>query len=151
PRCEAHRGNSPMTTRSRQMRRLTPLAAFLATAAAAALLVAPTAAQNQAQPNVPRLPLTTGRSTVLTTDFDVVRIAVTNPAVADAVVVSPREVLVDGKGPGTVSLIIWGATQRIQYDVVVDLPVSQLQEQLRALFPGENIFVTETEEATTLS
>ena len=44
--------------------------------------------------------MTAGRSTVVTTDFDITRIAVTNPAIADAVVVKPREVLVDGKGAG---------------------------------------------------
>ena len=45
----------------------------------------------------------------MTTDFDITRIAVTNPAIADAVVVQPREILIDGKAPGTVSLIVWGA------------------------------------------
>ena len=54
--------------------------------------------------------LTAGRSTVLATAFDITRIAVTNPAIADAVVVQPREVLIDGKSAGTVSLIVWGAT-----------------------------------------
>jgi pilus assembly protein CpaC len=144
-----------MTMQKSPLFRFTRFAAVAVLAAvAAALGAAPLGAQNQTtqQPAAAtRLPLTTGRSTVLTTDFDVVRIAITNPAIADAVVVSPREVLVDGKGPGTVSLIIWGATTRVQYDVVVDLPVSQLQEQLRALFPGENIIVTENDEATTLS
>ena len=53
--------------------------------------------------------LTAGRSTVLATDFDITRIAVTNPAIADAVVVQPREILIDGKAAGTVSLIVWGA------------------------------------------
>jgi len=32
-----------------------------------------------------RIVLTAGRSTVMATDFDITRIAVTNPAVADAV------------------------------------------------------------------
>ena len=68
--------------------------------------------------------LTAGRSTVLATDFDVTRIAITNPAIADAVVVQPREILIDGKAPGTVSLIVWGAGDaRTQYDVVVEQPV----------------------------
>ena len=62
-----------------------------------------------------RVVLTAGRSTVLNTPFDVTRIAVTNPAVADAVVVQPREVLIDGKSAGTVSLIVWGGQQRRQY------------------------------------
>ena len=44
--------------------------------------------------------LTAGRSTVLTTAFDITRIAITDPTIADAVVVQPREVLIDGRAPG---------------------------------------------------
>jgi pilus assembly protein CpaC len=87
----------------------------------------------------------------LQTDFDITRIAVTNPAVADATVVAPREVLIDGKTSGTISLIMWGANQRVQYDLVVDPGVGALQQQLRGLFPGEDINVTVNDEATTLS
>lgn len=99
----------------------------------------------------PRVPLTVGRSTVLNTDFDVVRIAVTNPAVADAVVVAPREVLIDGKGPGTVSLIVWGTGTRTQFDIVVEPAISVLQQQLQQLFPGENIQVGFSDQAIILS
>lgn len=99
----------------------------------------------------PRVPLTAGRSTVLTTPFDITRIAVTDPAIADAVVVQPREVLVDGKSPGTVSLIVWGAAERLQYDVVVDPGVSTLEQRLQALFPGEDINVTSNGDAIILS
>ena len=60
---------------------------------------------------VPAHHLTAGRSTVLTTDFDIVRLAITDPAIADGLVVAPREVLVDGKAAGTVSLILWGGQQ----------------------------------------
>lgn len=99
-----------------------------------------------------KINLTAGRSMVVTTEFDVTRIAVTNPVVADAVVVTPREILVDGRAAGTVSLIIWGgAANRLQYDVVVDQPVSALQQLLRTQFPGENITITTSEESLTLS
>jgi len=98
-----------------------------------------------------KISITAGRSTVLTTDFDVTRIAITNPGVADAVVVEPREVLIDGKAPGTVTMILWGSDRRLQYDVVVDPGVSALQQQLRSLYPGEDINVQVNEEATTLS
>jgi pilus assembly protein CpaC len=104
-----------------------------------------------AVPSVDRITLTAGRSTVLQTDFDITRIAVTNPAIADATVVAPREVLIDGKAPGTISLIMWGVGQRVQYDLVVDPGVGALQQQLRGLFPGEDISVTVNDEATTLS
>ena len=112
-------------------------------------------ARPQAPPQLPgqveRVVLTAGRSTVLRIDFDIVRIAVTNPAVADAVVVQNREILVDGKTPGTVSLIVWSNTDRKHYDLVVEPAITTLQQQLRALFPGEDINVSATDEAIILS
>lgn len=98
-----------------------------------------------------RIVLTAGRSTVVSTDFDITRIAVTNPAIADAVVVKPREVLVDGKSAGTVSLIVWGADSRKHYDVVVDSGVSLLQQNFQDLFRGEDINVAVTENSVILS
>jgi pilus assembly protein CpaC len=102
-------------------------------------------------PAIEKVPLTAGRSTVLTTDFDITRVAVTDPAIADATVVQPREVLIDGKMPGTVSLIIWGAAERRQYDLVVEPGVSTLEQRLQALFPGEDLRVTATGDAVILS
>lgn len=110
----------------------------------------PTAQPTSAQ-QFPKVALTAGRSTVITTDFDVSRIAVTSPDIADAVVVQPREILIDGKKAGTVSLIVWGPTGRVQYDVVVEQPVTSLEQQLHALFPGEDVTVGSSEGATILS
>jgi pilus assembly protein CpaC len=98
-----------------------------------------------------RLSLTAGRSIVLSTTFDVTRIAVTNPATADATVVAPREVLIDGKATGTVSLIVWGADRRVQYDVVVQPAITSLQQELQTLFPGETIRVSASDDAVILS
>jgi pilus assembly protein CpaC len=98
-----------------------------------------------------RILLTAGRSTVLTTDFDINRIAITNPAIADATVVQPREVLIDGKATGTVSLIVWGPNTRTQYDVVVAPAVTSLQQELQRLFPGEDIQVNVSDDAVVLS
>jgi pilus assembly protein CpaC len=105
----------------------------------------------QAATGFEQIRITAGRSTVLTTDFEITRIAVTNPAVADATVVAPREVLIDGKAPGTISLVVWGANQRTQYDLVIAPGVTTLQQRLRALFPGEEIEVGVTDEAVVLS
>ena len=102
-------------------------------------------------PAIEKVQLTAGRSTVLTTDFDITRVAVTDPAISDATVVQPREILIDGKMPGTVSLIIWGAAERRQYDLVVEPGVSTLEQRLQALFPGEDIRVTATGDAVILS
>ena len=104
-----------------------------------------------ARPQFDRVLVTAGRSTVVSTDFDVTRIAVTNPEIADAVVVQPREVLVDGKKSGTVSLILWAADRRKQYDIVVEPSITQLEQQLQTLFPGEDIAVSVNDEAIVLS
>jgi pilus assembly protein CpaC len=123
--------------------------------APAAQAPATAAARPQVPPQLPgqveRVVLTAGRSTVLRTEFEIVRIAITNPAVADAVVVQNREILVDGKAPGTVSLIVWSNTDRKHYDLVVEPAITTLQQQLRALFPGEDIVVSATDEAIILS
>jgi pilus assembly protein CpaC len=105
----------------------------------------------QAESGFERVLITAGRSTVMTTTYDITRIAVTNPDVADAVVVQPREILIDGKAPGTISLIVWGNAARVQYDIVVEPAVTNLQQRLQALFPGEAIEVNVTDEAIILS
>jgi pilus assembly protein CpaC len=98
-----------------------------------------------------RVALTAGRSTVVPTPFDITRIAITNPEVADAVVVQPREILIDGKKPGTVSLIVWSSSERKQYDIVIEPAVTTLEQHLQALFPGEDITVGVSDEAVVLS
>ena len=119
--------------------------------------VTPTPAQ---PPSVPapaarqqfeRVPVTAGRSTIVPTDFAITRIAITNPEVADAVVVQPREILIDGKKAGTVSLIVWGGDRRAQYDIVVEPAITTLEQHLQTLFPGEAIAVSVSEEAVILS
>jgi pilus assembly protein CpaC len=117
--------------------------------AVAVLAVTTIGAQEAAR--FPQVSLTAGRSTVVTTTFDITRIAITNPAVADAVVVQPREILVDGKSPGTITLMVWGASDRVQYDVVVEQPISSLEQQLHQLFPGEEIVVTVNADGIVLS
>ena len=79
------------------------------------------------------------------TAYDVTRIAVTNPAIADATVVQPREILIDAKAPGIISVILWGENTRVQYDVVVEPGQSTLQQQLDSVFPGQAIRVSVTD------
>ena len=117
----------------------------------AVTLLAATTLSGQEAAKIPQVNVTAGRSTVVTTAFDVTRIAITNPAIADAVVVKPREVLVDGKSPGTITLMVWGPTERVQYDIVVEQPISALEQQLHQLFPGEEITVQTNADGIVLS
>ena len=116
-----------------------------------ALLIASQAGIAQQSDGMERLVITAGRSMVLSTDFNIERIAVTNPEVADAQVVEPRELLIDGRAPGTISLILWGPGIRRQYDLVVETPITNLEQHLQALFPGEDIRIDYSDEAIILS
>ena len=115
------------------------------------LTVAGLGAQQPQPKQLPQVSVTAGRSTIVSTDFDVTRIAVTNPEVADATVVRPREILVDGKSAGTISLILWGDNTRLQYDIVVEQPVTALEQQLHRLFPDETVEVTSNADGIVLS
>ena len=111
--------------------------------------VVPTAVQNETDGG--RLRLIAGRSMVVNTGFDIRRLAITNPTVADGTVVSPRELLIDGKTSGTISLLVWGDAERVHYELVVEPAVTTLEQKLQELFPGEDIKVSVSEGAVILS
>ena len=93
-------------------------------------------------PKALQISLLVGRSTVLTTERPIQRVALSMPDVADALVTAPNEVLIHGKAPGTISLLVWSDTGRISnYDVVVQRDLSALEEHLTQLFPGEAVTV----------
>ena len=64
---------------------------------------------------------------------------------------SPARFSSTARAPGTISLIVWGGSRRIQYDLVVEQPVSSLEQQLHRLFPGEDVQVGNNDEAIVLS
>ncbi|MBN8733743.1 MAG: pilus assembly protein N-terminal domain-containing protein [Acidobacteria bacterium] len=78
----------------------------------------------QAQTALPReLALVVGRGELLQFNADIVRVAVSEPRIADAVVVSPREVMVNGKGVGKATIVVWetgSIPMRYQIDVKED-------------------------------
>ena len=121
--------------------------------AAPAPQVPPTVTPNAVQTETDggRMRLLAGRSMVLNTGFDIRRLAITNPAVADGTVVSPRELLIDGKVAGSISLILWGDAVRVHYELVVEPAVTTLEQKLQELFPGEDIKISVSEGAVILS
>jgi pilus assembly protein CpaC len=122
---------------------------------AAGLLASP-ALEAQQVGQTPRLPverlvLVAGRSLVLDTVFNLEQVQVTDAEVADYVVVGPREIIINGKKPGTISLFLWGEGRRVEYELVVDPAITTLQQSLQTLFPGEDIQVSVTQGALILS
>jgi pilus assembly protein CpaC len=86
--------------------------------------------------------LLVGRSAVVRTDRAIQRVSLSTPEIADALVTSPRELLVHGKTPGTISLLVWSDNGRItNYEVIVRRDLSPLEGQIRRQFPNEPIAV----------
>jgi pilus assembly protein CpaC len=81
-----------------------------------------------------------GNSSVVTHGAILDRVSIGNPEVADAVVVSAREVVVNGKRAGTTSLLLWDrAGGRAVYSVRVTADAPMLEREFRTLFPGEDL------------
>ena len=60
------------------------------------------------------------------------------PEIADVVVLSPTDLLINGKAVGTTSLVIWNEQGGISHFSLTVIPDTLgLQRQLRALFPDD--------------
>src|SRR5438094_8325893 len=51
--------------------------------------------------------LTVGRSTIVDTGMQIARVSLTSADIADALVTSPSALLIKGKTPGTISMLVW--------------------------------------------
>ncbi|MGB8008282.1 MAG: pilus assembly protein N-terminal domain-containing protein, partial [Terriglobales bacterium] len=93
-----------------------------------------------------------GKSLLIITTERLKRVSVTDPTVADALVVTPTQVLVNGLAPGEVSLLIWDELERSRsFDLRVDVDISAASEEMHRLFPDEQIAVTPSRSAIVLS
>lgn len=93
-----------------------------------------------------------GKSLLINTTERLKRVSVTDPTVADALVVTPTQVLVNGLAPGEVSLLIWDELERSRsFDLRVDVDITAASEEMHRLFPDEKINVTPSRNAIVLS
>jgi len=93
-----------------------------------------------------------GKSLLINTTERLKRVSVTDPSVADPLVVTPTQVLVNGLAPGEVSLLIWDELERSRsFDLRVDVDITAASEEMHRLFPDEQINVTPSRSAIVLS
>ncbi|MFZ1007309.1 MAG: type II and III secretion system protein family protein [Candidatus Sulfotelmatobacter sp.] len=105
----------------------------------------------QSQSSAP-LRVMVGKSLLINTTETIKRISVTDPTVAFANPVTPTQILVHGRAPGEVSLIIWDELERSRsFDLRVDVDVSACAEEEHRVFPDEQISVTPSRAAIVLS
>jgi len=114
---------------------------------------ATTSTSNQAvSPGAAPLRVMVGKSLLINTTERLKRVSVTDPSVADAIVVTPTQVLVNGLSPGEVSLLIWDELERSRsFDLRVDVDITAASEEMHRLFPEEQITVTPSRNAIVIS
>ncbi len=110
-----------------------------------------TSAQTPSQGAIPQLDLPTaeavlrvfaGRSLLVTSPEPLARISVTDPTIASAVITSADQVLIHGKVPGSVTLLIWDEQERSRaFDLQVEFDIRKLRETLLQAFPDEKVEV----------
>src|SRR5262249_40622472 len=114
----------------------------------------PSAAANQTQDSSEpqTLHLLVGRSLVITSPSRIKRVSLADPDIAEALVVSPTQVLVNGKKPGGVSLLVWDETDQSQaFEVSVDIDVLGLSQKIHEVFPSENVHIDTSKDVVILS
>ncbi len=98
------------------------------------------AAQPQATPTIA---VTVNKSMVFRLAEKAKRVSVSQPEVADVIVVAPTQLLINGKAVGITSLIIFDEKGEVSnYDLVVGPDTTALRGQFRVMFPEEKVEVS---------
>src|SRR6201989_2916032 len=94
-----------------------------------------------------------GQSRVINFDRPVGRFSVSNPEIAEAVLVTPNQVLVNGKAFGQVNFIAWEQSGGgyLVFDVFVRANLSLIDSQIRALFPKDDIRLSQANGSVVMS
>lgn len=112
----------------------------------------PQTAAPQASETAQTLHLLVGHSLVISSPTRIKRVSVADPNIAEAIVVSPLQVLVNGKAPGGVSLLIWDEADQSQaFEVSVDIDVMGLSQKIHDVFPAEPVQVETSKDVVMLS
>ena len=122
----------------RKSRLAVPVLCMVAVAAGGCL-----AAQDE---GAKRLAVTVGKSLVIDSPVNIQRVSVANDTLAEALAVTPRELLINGKAPGETTLVLWEqGGRRVHYDIMVrpsPARVEAVRQQIASELSGQDITVT---------
>ncbi|MGE5306527.1 MAG: type II and III secretion system protein family protein [Alphaproteobacteria bacterium] len=95
------------------------------------------------QQTAPTITVTVNKSMVFRLAQKAKRVSVSQPQVADVVVVAPSQLLINGKAIGTTSLIVFDEKGEVtNYDLIVTPDIGALRAQLRIVLPNERVEVS---------
>jgi pilus assembly protein CpaC len=92
-----------------------------------------------------------GRSQAVSLAHDITKVSITDPRIADVAVLSRREVLVNGKAPGTTSFIVWTSGGRRPFDVLVRVDAALLKQTISFATGAKAISVEHVNDSVILS
>jgi pilus assembly protein CpaC len=90
-----------------------------------------------------------GESTIVKAPWPTVRVAVTDPTIANVQVLTPEQVLLQGLKVGSTDLIVWSEdeTQVQQWKVQVRFNTENFKARLDKLFPDASLEVSQSDES----
>ena len=119
---------------------------------AACLSVIATGALWAQAPTGNEIPLVVGKSIVLDIPDEIQRVSITNDTIADVVAISTREILINAKSEGITTLVLWSrAGDRNFFTINVGSNLQQIQDLVRAAFPGEPVRLVSSQGLVTLN
>src|SRR6185503_17931424 len=94
-----------------------------------------------------------GQSRLITFDTPIERFSVSNPEIAEAVLVAGNQVVVNGKAFGQINFIAWekNTTKFLVFDVYVRTNLSLIDSQVHALFPKDDIRLSQANGSVVIS
>ncbi len=123
-------------------------ASILLAASIAVLSAAPSSSESaraaQTQATASReLSVTVGKSVLVDSDAIIERISIANGDLAEAVVINPKEVLINGKAPGETSMIVWQqGGNRLFFDLTVqrnDARIDAVRREIAQELGSDNV------------
>src|SRR6476469_860951 len=92
-----------------------------------------------------QLRLTVGKSLVVESPVNIQRVSVANGETAEAIAITPKEVLINGKAPGETTVIMWQhGGNRLFYDLTVRQSTSKIEavrQEFARQLPGQDVTV----------
>lgn len=93
-----------------------------------------------------------GKTQLIKFDEPVKRISLTDPSLADLVLLSPKELLLNGKKAGRTSLLFWGSSEKpVFFNMVVQQDTDAVIQAIEQVAPNENVKYTFTDDGLILS
>ncbi len=103
-----------------------------------------------AEQGLVRIDVTIGKSQVIEVKERFDRVSVTDPNIADVFVITPNQILINGKAVGVTSLVVFYPQKTLFFDLVVQTDIALLQERLKQIAPRDEIEVRQAQNAIIL-